>query len=248
MTNEFDSARFELQLPWMLRDVVAKRPVFYIPLGTYEWHGEHLPVGLDALTSHGLCLRAAILDGGIVLPPLYYGCGGGHSAYPWTIIPSGPDHIEDILRFTLRQLEANGIKLAVLFSGHFAPAQLEMVDRIASEWNLAGHALRIFATSVNRIQHLSLAPDHAGLFETTLLGAMWPDLVQVHRLPSLQDAPLAAADVWEHGRHDPIHPLWGVVGPDPRRYKPEHAKDLLDAAVMWLTQQVRAQYDKIVPA
>lgn len=66
----------------MLRDVMVKQPVAYIPLGTFEWHCEHLPMGLDALTAHGVCLRAVKADGGVVLPAMHYSCGGGHGAYP----------------------------------------------------------------------------------------------------------------------------------------------------------------------
>jgi creatinine amidohydrolase len=223
--TEFAAVRFELQLPWMFRVSMAKRPVAFIPLGTYEWHGEHLPVGLDALTAHGICLRAATADGGVVLPALHYGCGGGHGAYPWTVIPNDPDHIEALLRLTLQRLETNGVKLAVLFSGHFADAQLDMIDRIARDWNTQ-----------------ALPPDHAGIFETTLLAALWPELVQLDRLPSLQDAPLAADDVRENGRHDPAHPIWGVVGPDPRHYIAEQSKPLLAATVAWLVEQVRRSY------
>jgi creatinine amidohydrolase len=241
LSDDFSSVRFELQLPWMLRQIMAKRPVAYVPLGTYEWHGEHLPVGLDALTAHGICLRAAALNGGVVLPAIHYGCGGGHGAYPWTVIPSDPDHIEALLRFSLKRLDANGVKLAVLFSGHFAPTQLEMIDRIAENWNAGSQSLRVFATAVNRIEELPLAPDHAGIFETTLLAALWPELVQLNRLPSLQEAPLSGGDVWEEGRHDPQHPIWGVIGPDPRSFNVEHSKPLLNAAVAWLVTQVRHQ-------
>ena len=240
--QNFDAVRFELLLPWQLRAIIAKRPIVYIPLGTYEWHGEHLPVGLDALTAHGICLRAAAEDGGVVLPPMYYGCGGGHGAYPWTVIPSDPDHIEALLDFTLQRLEASGVRLAILFSGHFAPTQLEMIDRIAANWNAQTRALQVFATAVNRVEGLALAPDHAGIFETTLLAALWPELVQLDRLQSLSVAPLAEGDVWEEGRHDPKHPIWGVVGPDPRQFKAEQAKPLLDATVRWLIEQVRQQF------
>jgi hypothetical protein len=31
----------------------------------------------------------------------------------------------------------------------------------------------------------------------------------------LREAPLAEGDVWEEGRHDPKHPIWGVVGSIP---------------------------------
>jgi len=94
-------ARTELMLPWQLREAMAARPVVYIPLGTIEWHCEHLPVGLDALTAHGVCLGAAKADGGIVLPPLYYGTGGGHGAYPWTIMMDSEAEIAAQLSKTL---------------------------------------------------------------------------------------------------------------------------------------------------
>jgi creatinine amidohydrolase len=240
--KNFEAFRFELLLPWQLRAIVEKRPVAYIPLGTYEWHGEHLPVGLDALTAHGICLRAASEDGGLVLPAMHYGCGGGHGLYPWTVIPSQPDHIEALLDFTLQRLETNGIRLAVLFSGHFAPTQLDMIDRLAKKWNDQNRALRVFSTAVNRVEGLSLAPDHAGIFETTLLSALWPELAQLNRLPSLNEAPLEVGDDWEDGRHNPKHPIWGVVGPDPRHLKPEQAEPLLNATVAWLVGQVHKHF------
>jgi creatinine amidohydrolase len=240
--SNFDAVRFELQLPWMLRAIMAKRPVAYLPLGTYEWHGEHLPVGLDGLTAHGLCLRAAEKDGGIVLPAMYYGCGGDHGAYPWTIISSDPDHIESLLRFTLERLEANGVKLAVLFSGHFAPSQLGMIDRIAEDWNDKVSSLRVLATAINQIEGLALGPDHAGIFETTMLAALWPELVQINRLPSLLSAPLDKGDVWDQGRHDPKHPIWGVIGPDPRGFNLPQSESMLDASVKWLLKQVQQHF------
>jgi creatinine amidohydrolase len=237
--KNFDAVRYELLLPWQLRAIMERRPVVYIPLGTYEWHGEHLPVGLDALTAHGICLRAAMADGGVVLPAMHYGCGGGHGGYPWTVIPLEPDHIEALLNYTLQRLEANGAKLVVLFSGHFAPTQLNMIDRLASSWNDSSRSLHVYATAVNRVKGLSLGPDHAGLFETTLLAALWPDLVQLGRLPSLHEAPLATDDIWEEGRHNPDHPIWGVVGPDPRNVRAEDSKPLLSAAVDWIVNNVR---------
>jgi creatinine amidohydrolase len=51
-----------------IRDRLAERSVVSLPLGTIEWRCEHLPVGLDALTAHGVCLRAAALDGGSFIP------------------------------------------------------------------------------------------------------------------------------------------------------------------------------------
>jgi creatinine amidohydrolase len=233
--STFDQHRFELLLPWQLRDTIAASPIAYIPLGTFEWHCEHLPIGLDALTAHGLCLRAATKSGGVVLPALHYGTGGGHGNYPFTIMMLKPDEIEAQLAFTIAKLKSFGFKKVIVFSGHFPDAQLDMIDRLA-----ASHSdkdIKVFASAVNRIEGLDIPPDHAGVFETTLLYAMHPNLVQIDRLPSLTHVPLTSDD-WHESRHDPKHPVFGVFGPDPRSFDPVCAATLLSGAVDWLASRV----------
>lgn len=158
------------------------------------------------------------------------------------MMPSASE-IETQLMFTLSRFETMGVKRAVVFSGHFADRQLEMVDRIAKNWNSRGLDLCVCATSVNRIEGLSIPPDHAAVFETTLLYALHPGLVQLDQLPSLGEKPLAVEDVWAQGRHDPKHPTWGVIGPDPRRFDPKQAAVLLEKSVTWLAQQARRNVD-----
>ena len=88
---------------------------------------------------------------------------------------------------------------------------------------------------------LEMAPDHAALFETTLLGALWPELVHVDLLPPLAIAPSVdpGGDQMGPQRHDPAHPLYGIFGPDPRAYNSSQAPALLDAMVAWLVGRVR---------
>jgi len=236
--------QIELMLPWQIHEAMAARPVAYIPLGTIEWHCEHLPVGLDALTAHGLCVQAALKDGGLVLPALHYGTGGGHGAYPWTIMMDSDAEIAAQIGKTLVRLQDFGCRLAVLFSGHFAGTQLAMIDRVAADWNSTEHPMCVLATAVNRIEGLAIAPDHAGVFETALLYALHPELVQLDRLPPLDKVP-AATDDWDESRHDPRHPVWGVFGPDPRRFDPAQASPLLDASVRWLVQRVRSELERV---
>jgi creatinine amidohydrolase len=78
--------------PHQIEAALAERSLIYLPLGTIEWHCHHLPVGLDALTAQGLCLLAAEETGGLVWPVLYYGTGGGHGAFPWTVMM--PERVE----------------------------------------------------------------------------------------------------------------------------------------------------------
>ena len=232
--TDFNQHRFELLLPWQLRDIIATSPIAYIPIGTFEWHCEHLPIGLDALTAHGLCLRAAAKTGGVVLPALHYGTGGGHGDYPFTIMMSKPDEIETLLALTITRLETFGFKKITVLSGHFPHEQLDMIDRLVAKHSHPNFT--VFATAVNRIEGLDVAPDHAGVFETTLLYALHPELVQMDRLPSVANSPLTSDD-WSETRHDPKHPVYGVFGPDPRGFEPQRADTLLAAAVDWLADQ-----------
>lgn len=231
----------EYLAPAELDAALAAAPVAYLPLGSLEFHSSHLPIGLDALNAHGVCVLAAERIGGIVLPPVYQGTGGGHSDYPWTIMMASADGIRSHLAQTLRRLEAFGIRLAVLFTGHFADEQLAMIDEIAGDWRgSAGHTMDVIATGVNRSHATPIAPDHAGVFETSLLHSLWPELVHLERLPSLADHPSIDPGGDDQGthRHDPAHPLWGVFGPDPRGLDLARSGVLRDAMVTWLSAEV----------
>lgn len=239
--------RIELLRPHEIRDALRKRSVVYVPLGTLEWHGEHLPIGLDALTAHSLCLQAAAQDGGLVLPPLYYGTGGDHGAYPWTIMMQGGGEIAAMLQHTISRLGDLEVSTVVLFSGHFAGSQVELVKRLAAEWNESSRSPRVLGLAVNGIEGLALGPDHAAIFETTLLAALHPDRVDISRLPAMTGGPLPAEDSWSPARHDPTHPLYGIIGPDPRVFDPAAAPQLVRPAVDWIVSQVRRiETDRVV--
>jgi len=229
----------ELLLPHEVEKALAARSVAYLPLGSIEFHAAHLPIGLDGLTAHGVCLRAAARSGGIVLPPLFYGVGGGHTDYPWTIMAGSGLPLRALLEQSLNRLQDFGVKTAVLFTGHFSDEQLELIDDIADRWNAAGPALRVLALSVNRAR-AGIEPDHAGIFETSLLSALWPGRVQLEQLPSLHQSPSGdpGGDVRGEHRHDPGHPLYGVFGPDPRTLDPERAAPLLEEIVAWTVEHV----------
>lgn len=230
--------RAECLTPVDLEAARAACPVVYLPLGSLEFHSSHLPIGLDALNAHGVCVAAAQTAGGIVLPPLYQGVGGGHSDYPWTIMMATDEGVRQHLEQTLTRLEQFGFTLAVLFTGHFADEQLAMIDDIAERWhNDSGRSLQVLATGVNRCADAPLAPNHAGIFETALLHSFRPDLVHLDRLPDLLEEPSVdpLGDTAGEHRHDPRHPLWGIFGPDPRTFDASQAPQLRDALVVWLT-------------
>ena len=191
--------QLELLRPGQIAAEIARCPRVWLPLGTIEYHSQHLPLGLDGLQAHGLCLDAAEIAGGLVYPPLWWGTGGGHGDYPWTVMMPDQTEIAALLRQTLTRLQAFGVRQAVLFTGHFADEQLAMIAALANDWNAAGGPLRALALGVNGNSDAPLPPDHAGRFETTLLAAYQPQTVDLSRLPPPRPD--------EAGERNAMHPI-----------------------------------------
>jgi creatinine amidohydrolase len=64
---------YALLTPADFRQRLQEAPIAYLPLGTLEWHGEHLPLGSDGLQSFEFMKLLARKAGGIVLPMLFLG-------------------------------------------------------------------------------------------------------------------------------------------------------------------------------
>ena len=41
--------RFELMLPYQIKEAIAKNIPIVLPIGVMEYHGEHMAVGMDTL-------------------------------------------------------------------------------------------------------------------------------------------------------------------------------------------------------
>ena len=66
------NVQYEEMFPHEFEAALAKFPVAYVPVGSLEWHGRHLPYGNDALKAHGILVRTAHKYGGVVVPPTYW--------------------------------------------------------------------------------------------------------------------------------------------------------------------------------
>lgn len=69
---------WEEMKPHEFKEALDAMPVAYLPLGTLEWHGYHMPLGADGLQSEGLFERVAKNIGGIIMPMLFLGCDKKH--------------------------------------------------------------------------------------------------------------------------------------------------------------------------
>jgi creatinine amidohydrolase len=114
-----------------------------------------------------------------------------------------------------------------------------MIENIIATWNATPSTLQVVARGINMVEGVSIPPDHAGVFETTVLSALWPDRVDLSELAPLDPTVPSTADSsdtddFDDSRHDPKHPLWGVFGPDPRNFDPSQSEQLLVSISNWI--------------
>jgi creatinine amidohydrolase len=192
--------------PQEFRERIASAPIAYLPLGTLEWHGEHLPLGSDGLQSQGFFRKLAGEVGGIVLPMLFLGPDRvreeeGEELYGMDICASRepgrgyptqqlagsaywvPDEtFHEILSAVLKQLARAGFRIVV---GHGHGPSTGFFTKHASEWQerFGLHCLNCWGSDQDA-EGLGIQVDHAAMNETSLVMALRPELVQMDRLPS----------------------------------------------------------------
>ena len=181
--NDQRNVQYELMFGREASDAIRKFPVGYLPIGCLERHGDHLPMGLDVIKAHMLCCLAAKAIGGIVFPPHYY--AGIHKLPDATFARltgqwgniytdrTAKDGLEDIIR----QLAVAGIKVLVLYSGHYPKCQIDMIQEIGQ--NAADHAP---LTVIPFSECMIVQGDHAGISETSLMLHLNPALVDMTRI------------------------------------------------------------------
>ncbi len=190
--------QFEEMFPWEFAQAIAQAPICYIPLGVLEWHGEHNAVGLDALKSHAVCIRAAQQSGGIVLPPLYwatdtredlddgqYLTGGVESGeryhVPGNMFWIRPEIFRQLLLDIYEAARRRGFRVIVVVTGHWSTRGNLPVIRASGEDFLAQHLQMKWAmlTDQEVVPDLHYPHEHAAGGETSLLMAIRPDLVDL---------------------------------------------------------------------
>lgn len=192
--------------PQEFRDRIKASPIAYLPLGTLEWHGEHLPLGADGIQSQGFFVELAKKAGGIVLPMLFMGPdrriegenGVLYGMDPWTgereagkkIREPGqldgsaywlPDEsFLDLIECILIQLKRAKFKIVV---AHGHGPSTGLVAAHAKEWE-EKYKLKIVNCWGSEYdgEGMGIQVDHAGANETSLVMALRPDLVQMDRL------------------------------------------------------------------
>ncbi|MCH2574864.1 creatininase family protein [Candidatus Poribacteria bacterium] len=230
-----DTVRYEDLLPHQFRLRLAECPVAYLPLGTLEWHGEHLPLGSDAIISHGLMIKAAEKLGGIVMPPIYVGpdrsqlqLNGSQLQGMDTADVTTPHRQLDgscywvseglfmsLIDNIIEQLKRAGFK--VVFADGHGPSRNSWVNHLIEREVRFG--LKLLGVTKDFRQSWQSQMDHAAENETSLVMALRPDLVDLSQLPEDKS-------VWPQG----------VGGSDPRQANAIAGQSYLKSSIETLRQ------------
>lgn len=226
-----DAVRYAELRPHPFRARLQARPVAYLPLGTLEWHGEHLPLGADGIISEGLMVEAARRFGGIVLPPIHLGpdrsalqADGRQLVGMDTADRVTSPHRQldgscywvceglflQLVDAILAQLARAGFR-AVFADGH-GPSRRSWVTAIPEREQRFG--LKLLGVTDEVRPRWRSQMDHAARNETSLVMALRPELVDLGRLS-------ADRAVWPQG----------VGGEDPRDATADHGRQCLEASL-----------------
>jgi len=247
----------------------AAAPVAFLPVGPLEWHGPHLPLGLDALHAQAVAAGAARETGGVVLPTLFAGTetvrprGGGRQSIgalgytgderivgmdlPGNTVRSA--YFEEsafgiTVREFVRALRSAGFELVVLANGHGAINHMRTLERIAEEESRDG--CRVW----NHLVFLTGdadGPGHASREETAIGLALFPEAVRRDLLPpagtplAYKDFGIVDAEAFD-GRPQPDFAV--PAQDDPRAATEDEGAAILRAEIDALAQRVRAGLDR----
>jgi creatinine amidohydrolase len=222
---------YERLTPSDFESRIKEAPIAYLPLGTLEWHGSHLPLGSDFLQSQGFFVQLARRVGGIVLPPLFLGPDRmreveGAEYYGMDLTEQARDPprklmgsaywvadelFSEMVEATLKQLRRAGFRIVVAH-GH-GPSTRHFVNEgrsLGEKHDLV--IMTLWRDEDERESDTEFQYDHAAANETSIMMALHPGLVHMEHLPEDPDEwPLA------------------IIGKDPRTHaSAEHGRRIID--------------------
>jgi creatinine amidohydrolase len=161
--------------------------VAILPLGALEAHGPHLPVGTDvwiagAMARAGAARLAAAGIPAFVLPPLAFAPAPFAAGFPGTL-SIRPETLTALVVDLGQALAEGGVAVLALANAHFDPAQVgalrEAVRRISERGRprVAFPDLTRRALAARLTEEFRSGACHAGRYETSILLAERPDLV-----------------------------------------------------------------------
>lgn len=257
-----DDSVFAAELSWpgyhaRVRD--GSVPIL-LPIGSMEQHGHHMPMHVDVLLPVEFSRRVAIETGALVAPPFTYGYkshqkSGGGNHLPGTTSLDGATLVA-ALRDVIKEFARHGVRQVCLMNGHFENSWfiIEGVDLALRELRWDGiENMKIVVLSywdfVDKPTIERLYPngftgwdlEHGGVLETSLMLALYPDLVRLDRAIDHAPASFPPYDVY------PTKPDWtpasGTLS-SPKEASKEKGEILLDVCVSGIVGALNAEFPR----
>jgi len=231
--------------PAEFQAAMEARPVLILTTGILEWHGDHLPLGTDALKMRGIAERLAEESEAILLPQNWFGVVGFDEMLG--TITFSKDLVKQTLAEFFENLEKMGAKLIVLLTGHYGPYQVETITEAAQEY-VAHSTVRIIAQPEYEgvdFSSFPCDPDHADKYETSLMMAIRPDLVQMDRYERELEIPYAYEcrdNAW--GFRSPSG-LWRFDDDLEQTASPQLGRRIMDAIVSHLRERIEQELAQV---
>jgi creatinine amidohydrolase len=156
----------------------------YIPFGSVEEHGSHLPLSTDTIEAYEVGKRAAERIPLFVAPPIFYGCCRSTARHPGTISISTAT-LKALLKDIVRSLHSHGLENFIVLTGHaggshrmaLQDAGEELIAEIA-DINMAVVTEYDLAKEAGAHLVETRGDSHAGEIETSRIMHSHPHLVK----------------------------------------------------------------------
>jgi creatinine amidohydrolase len=178
----------ELTAPDYIKAVEKSSKTCILPIGVFEKHGSHLPLGTDLYAAREFAIRAAEKEYTVVFPWYYFSQINEARQQPGTIAYS-PEVIWKVLQETLDELARNGFDKIIIVNGHggnnaflnyFGMAQLSERRSYSLYWFQPTSDPEVLKKAEELTQH-DPYDQHAGNKESSVMKAIIPEFVHLDR-------------------------------------------------------------------
>lgn len=172
-----------------------RKPVLLLPVGAIEPHGPHAPLATDVIISAGMCARAAarLADDPdvrvLVLPTLNYGVTRFSAAFPGAVSVS-EDTLRGLVVDVCGSLAGQGFSRIIVVNNHFEPAHVTTLRKATAEAGVAYLDLVRRRYAARLTEEFRSGSCHAGQYETSLVLADRPSLVDTEAMATLPPVPV----------------------------------------------------------